>query len=187
MILLNVFSAKDLTRSLAVSKHWRSSILRSTTLRRKLFLDPDPRREYLPFRPSVFGETATSWPIHEPHPILQPYSINAETYGPNLGVNRVPRKSLRTVHPATLLFQPPLNSIEVTCLGCGAVETVVRFSGVTFGQLVELLDHDECIKDTCRLFRSGALASNAEKVMDAREAIEEQRWKLLLDSSELQA
>ena len=39
-------SRKELTRSLVVSKHWRSAILGSVVLRRKLLLDLDPRNEY---------------------------------------------------------------------------------------------------------------------------------------------
>lgn len=44
---LTLLSINDLTSCLAVSKHWHTTILGSQVLRRTLFLDPSPTREYI--------------------------------------------------------------------------------------------------------------------------------------------
>lgn len=45
--ILSYSSARDLTRSLTVSKQWRRIILASVQLRRHLFLEPVATKEYL--------------------------------------------------------------------------------------------------------------------------------------------
>lgn len=45
---LALLSTKDLTRSLAVSRHWHKTILSSVILRRNLFLDYPLKREFPP-------------------------------------------------------------------------------------------------------------------------------------------
>jgi hypothetical protein len=167
---------KDLTRCLAISKHWRQSILSSIMLRRKLFLYPDPKKEYYSIQSSVLlrEKSATSRSIHELHPILMPYSNPCTRI--YLEVNEIPHKSLRTVHPATLLFQPPLDRIQVDCAKHEALIVLTRTDGVTFGDIIKGLDklctrrlQDEGNGHTCSFLHCRALASNAEAVIDARE------------------
>jgi len=175
-MILSFASTKDLTRSLAVSKHWQRSILGSTALRRKLFLDPEPKTEYFSIKFSVFHREKnddTSRSIHEPHPLLLPYiSPTARTC---LQVNEIPTESLRTIHPETLLFQPPLNRIQVDCSRHEALTILTNIHGVTFSDVVEGLDKmctrrlhgDGEIGHTCSMLHCRALASNAEAVVCA--------------------
>lgn len=177
-MILSYASTKDLTRLLAVSKHWRMSILSSTVLRRKLFLAPESKTEYHSIElPVILGEeSATSRSIHEPHPILLPYTNpTTNTY---VEVNEIPKRSFSIVHPATFLFQPPLNNIRVYCPGYGIAKLLTRTGGVTFGDVVKELDKlcatrlywDGWNGDSCTLIHSEALVSNSKVVMDAREA-----------------
>ena len=108
-------SRKELTRSLVVSKHWRSAILGSVVLRRKLLLDLDPRNEYYSYsregsRMFTFLSNKQSSQrvnrlIHESHPVLLPYSRSDLLI--DLEIVDTPCEVLRSVHPATFLFHPP--------------------------------------------------------------------------------
>jgi hypothetical protein len=176
-MILSFASTKDLIRSLAVSKHWQRSILGSTALRRKLFLDPEPKTEYFSIKFSVFHRERndTSRSIHEPHPMLLSYiSPTARTC---LQVNEIPTESFRTIHPETLLFQPPLDRIQVDCSRHEVLTLLTSTDGVTFGDVVEGLDKictrrlygDGGDGHTCSMIHCRALASNAEVVLGARE------------------
>lgn len=177
-MILSFTSTKDLTRSLAVSKHWQRSILGSTALRRKLFLDPEPETEYHSIKFSVFHREKnddTSRSIHEPHPLLLPYiSPTART---SLQVKEIPTEYFRIIHPETLLFQPPLSRIQVDCARHEALTILTNTHGVTFGDVVEGLDKictwrlrgDGPHWHTCSMLHCRALASNAEAVVRARE------------------
>lgn len=179
-------SRKELTRSLVVSKHWRSAILGSVVLRRKLLLDLDPRNEYYSYsregsRMSTFLSNKQSSQrvnrlIHEPHPVLLPYSRSDLLI--DLEIVDTPYEVLRSVHPATFLFHPPLNNIQLYCAGYMVGLVLEREGGVTFGELLEELDKMRKLRlwwdggpgDVCKLRHAGVIASNAKVVVDAREA-----------------
>ena len=122
-MIFSYVSTKELSRSLLVSKHWQSAILSSIILRRKLLLELDPKHEYLSYGTGASKIDTRESPdlshqltlnridrlIHEPHPVLLPYSKSDLLF--NLEVSDIPHEALRSVHPATFLFQPPLNDV----------------------------------------------------------------------------
>lgn len=121
--------------------------------------------------------TSSSRSVHAPHPVLQRYTnCTAKTY---LEINEIPDKALRTVDPATLLFQRPLNNIHVVSCAGSSAKLVIDCTGcLTFGNLLEELDKmralrlhgDEWSWEMCDIRRLGVLASNAKVVLDARRA-----------------
>lgn len=184
-MIFSYVSTKDLICSLPVSKHWQRSILSSIILRRRLLLDWDPRNEYLSYGKHTFVLsnkpilTNVNKLIHAPHPVLLPYSKSDLWF--DLEITDIPYEVLRSVHPATFLFQPPLNHIQLFYedYTAGAVELIVkREGGVTFGELLEELDEMRKLRrdsdgvpgDVCTHCHTRVIASNANNVMDARAA-----------------
>jgi len=152
MILLYL-STKDLTRALTVSKYWQKSILGSVTLKRILFLEAAPKKEFL----RMVLDEDRNWVsslldkpeknckvITEPHPMLAPYINRYEPTGTYLSIAAVPCDTLRTVHPSAFLFQPPLKNIEMAYLKLSAhCEHWGRGrypGGATFGDLLKKVD-----------------------------------------------
>lgn len=193
-MIFSYVSTKELARSLVVSKHWQSAILSSLILRRKLLLDWDPKIEYLSYRTSASRGDHRQSPdlsnqpslarinkvIHAPHPVLLPCSKSDLRF--DLEITDIPYEVLRGVHPATFLFQPPLNDIQLYYAGyaVGPVGLIIkREGGVTFGELIEELDEMRKLRrdsdgrpgnDVCTLCHTRVIASNAKVVVYTREA-----------------
>jgi len=160
-LILSRLPAKDLTRALTVSKHWQKSILGSVVLRRNLFLDPDPLREYITSEwnskdhciDKITREPRTprgsfNYPIIELHPFLKTRpGDNGRPLGETMATvcfHDMPCSSLQTVHSSTFLFQPPLKEViayhvdefeEMT--GPQRIFSINRTKGVTFGDLLD--------------------------------------------------
>ena len=139
-------SRKEITRCLAVSKHWRDSTLGSVILRRKFLLGLDPRNEYcsharedsrrkvpvLSNKPSLSCRS-----IHGPHSVILLYSkSNLQTA---LEIIDITYETLRSVRPSTFLFRPPLDSIHLGCAGHPVGLVLERDGGITFGELFDEL------------------------------------------------
>lgn len=192
-MIFSYVSTKELARSLVVSKHWQSAILSSIVLRRKLLLNFDPKHEYLSYgtgasrgdnrqSPDLSNQptlTRINRLIHEPHSALLSYSKSDLSF--DLEITDIPYEALRSVHPATFLFQPPLNDVQLYCEGykVGPVGTILRREGgVTFGEVLEEIDEmhklrvwgDGGPRDVCTLCHTRVIASNAKVVVDARAA-----------------
>jgi hypothetical protein len=155
-MILAYLSIKDLTRSLAVSKHWYATILGSLALRRILFLEPDHiRSEYLHVawgtrecRATLIREARDehSLTIVEAHPVLKIISDDPRRIvRSSVHTDRILCSSLQAVHPSTLLFQPPGETVYATLIpgqmGRGRKSYLRRFvvertGGVTFGALL---------------------------------------------------
>lgn len=163
---LSHLSTKDLTRCLTISKYWKDSILGSLVLRRKLFLEPVPDKEweYLEYAdeeedwdltclwiPPAYAPSLVRAPtkrgcsltIVEPHPIILPKINNVTpTY---VESDHMPCDRLRTVPPETFLFQPP-GFEELTVEYKWGHPRYKRLSyiesarGVTFGDILKSLD-----------------------------------------------
>ena len=174
-MILSHLPTKDLARSLVVLKHWQRSSLAAVVLRRKLFLFPNPKREYLMYDPDARGDRfrissvllrepcSISRPIHEPHPILLPHSDSTGVI--SIEIRGVPYQALRTVDPETFLFQPPLNDVQVYYEYSGIGISIHYKLGMTFGQLIKEIDelralythHNKDKDETCRVRHSGAV------------------------------
>ena len=97
MTLLHL-SINDLARCLAVSRHWHRSILGSIVLRRTLFLEPSPTREYIKSvaqHGSKQVYTLLSSPVKgnlaivEPHPAILPLTESARSLGQRDSLDRL--------------------------------------------------------------------------------------------------
>lgn len=150
---------KDLTRALTVSKHWQKSILGSIALKRILFLEAAPEKEYLyhesVLAPEGYGyvsrysliferkEGATT--IVELHPALVPYSKSFTDLSCSyvkIGRKYMSCDRLRAVHPATFLSQPPLEGVRVSYIKGRShwIERAFRETGgMTFGKLLRAM------------------------------------------------
>lgn len=164
-------------------------------LRRNLFLDPEPTREYLVSEWTSETERGVRL-THEPrncgkgnlailelHPILK---IRHEDSGRPLGEGQeglsfhgISCSFLQTVHPSTLVFQPPL--MEVIAYLVDEFEdmtdpkqilAVFRAKGVTFGGLlddmqpkgIESGNKGAKTKDSIRICASSAISNDADEV-----------------------
>jgi len=113
-------SINDLTHCLAVSKRWHTAILGSHVLRRTLFLEPSPTREYIKFvaqtgqRPAyvlLHDPVKGSFAIINPHPAILPLTDSHEIWVKE--TRWIYCDLLRNVRPATLVFQPPIKKVIV--------------------------------------------------------------------------
>lgn len=138
---------KDLARCLAVSKHWHSTILGSYVLRRTLFLEPSPTREYIksvsqngqrPVYALLREPVKGSFAIIEPHPAILPLTESHEVWVKE--TRWIFCDLLRNVRPATLVFQPPIEKVIVWQRRENStrklIHEVVCPEGVTFGALL---------------------------------------------------
>jgi hypothetical protein len=148
-MVLSHLPIRDLTRSLSVSKQWNSTILGSRDLRRNLFLEPAPVKEYLEHKkwykikkghytekrerqPVIIYEPSEhSQIIAEPHPVIAS-ACNLESRA-DQDIRGLSLEDFKTVSPSTLLFQPPPKRISV----CYGPEIVSRSPVMTFGAIVE--------------------------------------------------
>ncbi|TLD08166.1 hypothetical protein E2P81_ATG10477 [Venturia nashicola] len=157
--ILSYSSARDLTRSLTVSKQWHQIILGSVQLRRQLFLEPvrtneylhqvllnksldrkDPRR-YQRFISSERHGKCTSRDckrtcrlIVEPHASLAPYhcgDISGRIILPSIDI-------LKSAPAATLVTQPPLDGLAIECGGWA--ENIRPTEAWTFGAAIEAFE-----------------------------------------------
>lgn len=151
-MVLSHLQIKDLTRALTVSKRWQKSILGSLVLRRILFLDPNPRREYLGDR---FVVEQRKWvaTIHrepqrgrrlvvEPHPAILGFSNrNSRQNDSRAHTHFLSCDHLQTVPASTFLCQPPVNEATIWCRSSSMnhlFKSVLRCAGgLTFGSLLK--------------------------------------------------
>lgn len=200
MTLIHV-PIKDLAYCLAVSQHWHRTILGSIALRRALFLEPSPTREYIKsvardgskqvyaiLREPVKGSLA----IVEPHPALLPLTESHEVWVKD--TRWIACDIFRNVRPETLLFQPPLKKVIVWQRREDStrklIHEVVCDGGVTFDALlgkirVKREKHEESCRQTvdgccrrvvlgremCKVYAWGAVTSGQDEVRNAREAL----------------
>lgn len=148
-MILSPLPIRDLSRALSVSKRWNKTILDSEQHRRTLFLEPEPVEKYLElkswdndskfqltivYEPIDDDRSITNCMIAEPHPGIalgcQFRSTNSQD------VRGMSLERLKTVSPETLLFQPPLEDIDVRY---GAFE-IEELELATFGALVKFLE-----------------------------------------------
>lgn len=157
--ILSYSSARDLTRSLTVSKQWHQIILASVQLRRQLFLEPVRTKEYLhqvllnrdldrndprKYRRFISGERdegctssnckRTCNLIVEPHASLASYhcgDISGRIILPSIDI-------LKSSPAATLVTQPPLDGLAIECGGW--VENIRPTEGWTFGAAIEAFE-----------------------------------------------
>lgn len=158
MILSNL-QTKDLTRALTVSRRWQKCILGSITLKRILFLEAAPEKEY-PYFDSVpaprgpgyvtrysliYERKERGTTIVELHPALIPHSDSfTELSWSYVEIGRTYPSCdfLRTVHPATFLSQPPLEEVKLSYVRGPSRWTDVVFretGGMTFGALLRAM------------------------------------------------
>jgi len=191
-MVLSHLSTKDLTRALTVSKVWQKCILGSIVLRRTLFLEPVMKKEYLDcaivedrrWVDSIIHEpNVNSQTIVELHPILATHPKPRDKTRINSKCSRC--DILSTVQPLAFLVQPPLEEVKVAYYTTGngiTTSNVKRTGGVTFGAILKELvslrvRHDEYYgtrlgkKETFCLEFAGVIASNADLVKTAREAL----------------
>lgn len=152
--ILSYLSIKELTRIFTVSKHWHQVIHNSPELRRKLFLDATQKREYLERR-YTRSNTYThglyevqsfitkqrgqfSRLIIEPHPALLHEHDHIGDECIVITARRLSHNKIKSVPPSTLLFQPPVEAIDLDFYGCTL--PMSRTNGVTFGLLVDELE-----------------------------------------------
>jgi hypothetical protein len=202
-MILAYLSIKDLTRSLAVSKHWYATILGSLALRRILFLEPDHiRSEYLHVawgtrecRATLIREARDehSLTIVEAHPVLKIISDDPRRIvRSSVHTDRILCSSLQAVHPSTLLFQPPGETVYATLIpgqmGRGRKSYLRRFvvertGGVTFGALLTEMEtiYDGKLsrtdEDICNFYIESAMETSAGALKNAREALAEAQRK----------
>jgi hypothetical protein len=147
---LSHLSINDLTHCLAVSKHWHTSILSSLILRRTLFLEPSPTREYIksmaqdrgkPMYALLREPVKGSLAIVEPHPAILPLTESHEVWVKE--TRWMYCDVLRRVRPETLLFQPPIAKVIVWQRREDStrklIHEVVCADGVTFGALLDAI------------------------------------------------
>ena len=181
-----------------MSKHWQKTILGSFFLRRTLFLDAIPEKCYIENVLGTYGlhvptivheykQNITAW-IVELHPALLPYSSPNDS----LWVKDNPCDRLRSVHPSTLISQPPLEALMVAYTPRRSHGTtrgyLCQTGGVTFGSLLRGLDeiymsaygeafdksvHEVGEKDgeTCAFSSHWAFTIDGAIVRTAREAL----------------
>lgn len=154
---------KDLSRALSVSKQFDRTILDSMELRRTLFLEPEPAREYLEFMRGRDQRCYDVWNSSQPVVVRRP--LGAHEFSQNL--TRVivqPQNSLwrvgdfyledvnahevrmsvsdfqvfRTAPPSAFLFQPPLDNVTIANWGRRAQLEIP--GGVTFGAVVQAIE-----------------------------------------------
>lgn len=161
---LSHLSTKDLTHCLAVSKHWHTSILNSLILRRTLFLESSPTREYV--KPIAQDGNKRSYAllkkpvkgslsIVEPHPAILPLTESHEVWVKE--TRWMYCDALRNIRPETLIFQPPIAKVIVWQRREDStrilIHEVVRSEGVTFGALLDAIrvkreKHEEACSKT---------------------------------------